>query len=97
MTRTSLLAAAALVAAVAVSPALAVENSTQDQTSAHSNLGIDLSSAGATDETRLAFFTSMSDTDQTSVRAKCDDKAMQQSFTADETAFCSAIHGSPAK
>jgi hypothetical protein len=97
--RSNLFAAAAVALAMSAMPAMA-----QDAGMGHDsspvgegevisptlspNLGIDLSAAGETDETRMAFYNAMPPADQQSIKERCEDEALKTSFTSAETAFC---------
>jgi Spy/CpxP family protein refolding chaperone len=92
-----LAAAAAFTLALAAVPAFA-QDSSEPATAANpgspgsemSNLGIDISKAGTTAESRTQFWASMNEADRATATQACADEARKTSFTSDESAFCEA-------
>jgi hypothetical protein len=94
--------AAPVLAAEATTPAANVDTkatgsvSTGNDSNAASsslNLGIDISGAGATTESRVAFFKTLSPQDQQMVTTRCGDANTAKAFTTEEVEFCKAnIH-----
>jgi hypothetical protein len=88
-----LAAAAALTLALGAMPAFAQDSSVAGEGtkgSVSANLGIDISQAGTTDESRAAFWQGMSAADRDMVMKNCSDEGKKTSFTSDESAFCNA-------
>ena len=63
--------------------------------SASGNLGVDISSAGTTAETQAMFFNTLTAEQQQTVRSACGDQVKVAKFTAQESAFCSAVVKQP--
>jgi opacity protein-like surface antigen len=55
------------------------------------NLGVDISGAGTTTETRMAFWGKMTTDDQATVRTKCQDQSAQRTLKPEERDFCTDI------
>lgn len=57
------------------------------------NLGVDISGAGTTTESRVAFFKALKPEDQQMITSRCGDANTTNAFTTEEVEFCKAnIH-----
>jgi hypothetical protein len=82
----SIAAAAALVAALGAGSAIAAE------TNPTAELGIDISAAGQTDASRMAFYNGLTNQQQTDLQLHCSQAATANPpLTAEAKAFCDAI------
>jgi len=92
----SIAAAAALVAALGAGSAIAADTSTTStanvNASSNGPLGIDISAAGQTNESRMAFYNGLTNQQQTDLQTRCSQATTANPpLTAEAKAFCDVI------